>query len=246
MKKKKCIHGFLFLGLAFMVIVLESSARERMTIAVLDFKNNSPTESSDLKPLEQGLADVVITTLTQAQGLKVVERREIKAIFEEMALGQSGVIDESTAQNVGKLLGAQFLVLGSFMKGFQEDIRIDCRIVRTETGLTLKAEQVSGKLKEIIKLMNQLSEKILNHLNVKLDSSEEKAIKQLDAGCSYDVLMDYFRALEFIEKQQYVKADALLTKVSKTCPKFRKARIVQQEMRATLKGKFKKDESRTQ
>jgi len=212
-----------------------TSNPQQVTIAILDFKDNSPLASADLKPLQQGLADMMITTLSQVSALKVVERSQLNAMLEEMALGQSGVVDESSAQKVGKVLGAHYLVLGSFMKGFKDDIRIDCRIVQTETAVTLKADEVSGKLKNILELMNKLGQKVIKNLDIKLDSSEEKSIKKLGASCAYEVLMDYFRALDLIERKQYREADRILTKVIEQCPDFERAKYTKKEMRATFK-----------
>jgi len=62
---------------------------------------------------------------------------ELQSLLEEMSLGQSGILDESSAQQVGKLLGAQALVFGSFIHNFDNKIRIDARMVEVETVLVL-------------------------------------------------------------------------------------------------------------
>lgn len=213
------------------------SQPSQITIAVLDFKDNSPFASEDLKSMQPGLADMMITTLAQVGTLKVVERRQLSALIDEMALGQSGMINESNAQQVGKLLGAHYLVLGSFMKGFKNDIRIDCRIVQTETGVTFKADEVSGQLKDILELIGKLGEKVIKNLDLKLNSKEKNAIKALDLNCPYEVILEYFQALELIEQKQYRKADALLTQVIQTCPDFHRAKVVQKELRASFTKK---------
>jgi len=232
------ISAIVLIWLGIVNVNAISADTEKLTIAVLDFKDNSPLSSEELKRMEQGLADMMITTLSQVGILKIVERRDLNVLMEEMALGQSGMLDESSAQKVGRLLGAHYLVLGSFMKGFKDDIRIDCRIVRTETGVTIKAEEASGKLKDILQLMSKLGEKVIKNLDVKLSSHEKQTIKDLNYGCSYDVLMEYFQALDLIEKEQYRQADSLLTKVIKECPQFKRADEVKKEMRATLKKKI--------
>jgi TolB-like protein len=215
------------------------SQTEKLTVAVLDFKDNSPLASEELKPLQQGLADVLITAFSEVEAFKIVERSKLSELLEEMALGQSGAIDEASAQKVGNLVGAQYIVLGSFMKGFKNDIRIDCRIVRIETGVLLKAEEVSGKIKDILDLMSKIGEKVVHDLDVKLNPQQREAIKRLNRACSYDVMMDYFKALNLMKAKNYRDADALLTKVIEECPEFRRAKIVQLELRASLRKKLK-------
>ncbi len=221
----------------WMVTTLQSAP---ITLAVLDFKDNSPFPSSELKPMEQGLATMMITTFSQINSVKVIERSQLRALFEEMALGQSGMIDEQSAQQVGKLSGAQYLVFGSFMKGMKNDIRIDVRIVRTETGVTLKAEEVSGKLKDILKLMSKLSDKVVKDLAIRLSGQDKRAMKDLDGSCSSDVVMQYFQAVHSIDQRQYRKADRMLAKIMSECPEFKRAAITRRQMRAQLKRELQK------
>ncbi|MBD3287640.1 hypothetical protein GF337_02450 [candidate division KSB1 bacterium] len=229
------IFTSVFLIIGLLSFCQPSFANEaQLTVAVLDFKDNSPLSSEELKPMQQGLADMMITTLSQVGALQIVERSQLDAIMEEMALAQSGMIDESTAQKVGNIVGAHYLVLGSFMKGFKDDIRIDCRIVQTETAVTLKAEEVSGDLEDILQLMNKLGRKVIENLDVKLNSKEKKSIEQLEKSCSYNVLRDYFKALNLIQKKKFRKADGLLGEVIRQCPDFRRAVIVRKQMRARV------------
>ncbi|MBN2010177.1 hypothetical protein JW960_12600 [candidate division KSB1 bacterium] len=239
----KQYRNFMFVVLLFVGFSLYSNPAvqaNQLTVAVLDFKDNSPFPSADLKPMEQGLANMMITTFAQISGLKVIERSQLQALFDEMALGQSGMLDEQTAQQVGKLSGAQFLVFGSFMKGMKDDIRIDVRIVKTETGVTVKAEESSGKLKDILKLMSKLEEKIATDLDVKFTEHDKEVMKDLDGGCSQELVMKYFQAVDLIDSKQYRKADALLGEIIKECPKFKRAVVTRRHMRARLKEALQK------
>jgi TolB-like protein len=231
----KMFHWMVIIVVVVTVAVVDYAHTNQLTLAVLDFKDNSPFPSADLKPMEQGLANMMITTFTQIGGIRVIERSQMQALFQEMALGQSGMLDEQTAQQVGKLSGAQFLVLGSFMKGMKDDIRIDVRIVKTETGVTLKAEESSGKLKDILKLVSRLEEKIVADLEIKIEAQEKNNLENLDGGCSQDLVMQYFKAVELIDAKQFRKADAALGEILKKCPEFKRAAITRHNMRLKLK-----------
>ena len=245
MRSKISLYSIILITSIFFSAQFSSIRARQLTIAVLDFKDNSPLSSEELKPMQQGLADMMITTLSQVGELKLVERSQLNTIMEEMALGQSGVIDESTAQQVGNIIGAHCLVLGSFMKGFKDDIRIDCRIVQTETAVTLKAEEVSGDLEDILELMNKLGQKVIKNLDIKLNSKEKKSIQQLEKSCSYEVLLNYFKALNLIEKKKFREADQLLIGVIKQCPKFKRAVIVRKKMHAYVKKLLQDRKSKT-
>ena len=194
------------------------------TIAVPDFQNNSLLKDKEkIEPLRFGLADVMINALSSSDKLKVVERKRLKAILKEQALGLSGVLDNSSAQKAGQLLGAEYLLLGSYICGLKNDIRIDCRIVNTETGETVKAEEVSGKMDDLLKLLKKLSKKMIKNLNVKLSKQENQQFGESFNLCDQGVLNDYFMVLTLLEEMKTDEAVKLLDKVITDCPRFKRA-----------------------
>ena len=201
------------------------------TIAVPDFQNNSMLQDKEkMESLRYGLADVMITALSSSEKLKVVERKRLKTILKEQALGLSGMLDNSSAQKAGKLLGAKYLLLGSYMCGLKNDIRIDCRIVNTETGETVKAEEVSGKTDDLLKLLKKLSKKMIKNLNVKLSKQENQQFGESFNLCSQNVLNDYFKVLSLLEKMKTGEAVKLLDKIIIDCPQFKRAAELREQV----------------
>lgn len=180
--------------------------RERArTIAFLYFENNSIVDHDKLQPLSKGLADLFITEFASLKSFDVVERAKLESLLQEMALGQSGLVEESSASEVGKMLGAQYLVFGSFMNLYKNQFRIDVRIVNVETGLTLKAEEETGKLKDLSKLIARLSAKIIRNLNVKISKDEALGLVSPENE-SFEATLLYSRGLEYEDQQDYQNA----------------------------------------
>jgi TolB-like protein len=173
-------------------------AIEPVTVAVLSFENNSLIDKEKFDGLKKGLCDIMITELSKISGFKVVEREQLQKILAEVALGQSGAIDESTAPQVGKLLGAKVLMLGSFMRDLGDAIRIDTRLVEVETGKVLKAEEASGSAQKIFKLTKKLTFKIAEDLAIPVSGAEKKRIESTDQ-VGVDALMVYARGLELLD-----------------------------------------------
>jgi TolB-like protein len=124
-----------------------------LTLAVLDFKNNSGQFALDA--LEKSVPEMLKTELSRAESrLLVVERQKLEAILQEQALGQTGILDEKTAQRVGQLVGAQFLVSGEISTAGAK-LRIDCHILKVETG-QVRGEKVIGPGREAIDDMMRL------------------------------------------------------------------------------------------
>lgn len=140
-------------------IVMQDSFAIR--IAVLDFKNN--TGHFALDELEKTVPEMLKTELSRSARLVVVERQRLEGILQEQALGQAGVIDDKTAQAVGQLLGAQFLINGEISL-VDERLRIDCHLLKVESG-QVRGEKVIGRDRHVIsEMINLLAANILFNL----------------------------------------------------------------------------------
>jgi TolB-like protein len=195
-RMKHCLHCA---ALFFLLSTAPVFAAEPTTVAVLYFDNNSLMDKERYEGLRKGLCDMMITELSKMSGFKVVEREQLQKIMAEIALGQSGAVDESSAPKVGRLLGASVLMLGSFMRDMSDEIRIDTRLVEVESGRVLKAEEVSGNAKKIFKLTKKLSFKMAEDLNVQVSKDEKKRIENTDQ-VAFDALMEYSQGLELLDK----------------------------------------------
>ena len=128
-------------------------------VAVINFDNNSNwTWWGD--NLGAAAADEITTQLFQSGEFSVIERAQIDAVLAEQDLGASGRVTQSTAAQIGQLLGAQILLTGSITQfsierrsaGFagiggsysQAESKLDIRMVDTTTGEILFAEEGEG------------------------------------------------------------------------------------------------------
>lgn len=186
-------------GLVIGMLGLGTVVGARTTVAVLYFDNNSLVNQEKYEGLRKGLCDMMITELSKMSGLQVVERNKLEKIMQEIALGQSGVVDQSTAPEVGKLLGADMLMMGSFVRDLGTSIRIDTRLVDVETGEVVKAEEVSGRAKKVFKLIKKLTFKVAEELSVSLSREERTRITKSDQ-VGFDALLVYSRGLELLDK----------------------------------------------
>jgi len=123
------------------------------TVAVLYFQNQGNPE---LEPLKVGLTQMLTTDLVGAGAVKVVERTQLQAVMDELKLGHSAVVDKDTSAKVGKLLGAEYLVLGSYF-ALAGTLRVDARLVRVETGEVLHASGANGLVADFLDLERRLA-----------------------------------------------------------------------------------------
>jgi len=147
------VYILLFAGTTF-----SYSSDERLILAILPFKNLSGYKSMDW--ISEGIASSLITKLSAAEDLVIVERYYIRKILNETKLKMAGVT-EGTAADAGKLLGATAMVLGEFQY-FDRKIKISMRVIDVSTGKIETSIEETGELKDIFLLEEELARRILS------------------------------------------------------------------------------------
>ena len=109
------------------------------TIAVWDLENLSLTDSGQ-PDLGELLSAKVIEAVKETGGHTVVERERLLLALEELNLGTTSLVDESTRLRIGRLVQAQLMIFGGYQV-IVDRMRLDLRLVDVETGKILKAAQ---------------------------------------------------------------------------------------------------------
>ncbi len=110
-----------------------------MTVVVLPLENDGSygKERENFDALRLGLAALLAGELGRNPSVRVVRREEVARALTQQGLGNSERIDRETVARLGKGLGAQYLVTGSFVDVYG-DFRIDARLVKAENGEIVK------------------------------------------------------------------------------------------------------------
>ncbi len=192
MKKNFVLLLFVYICVCLPVSVYGTD----ITLAVLNFENNSLFSAQDYNALSKGLAEIMITELSQIQSIHIVERRKLQSLLDELKLSQAGLIETESSIQAGKMLGAQHLVFGGFIVTLDDKIRIDVRIVNVESGVTVKADQITGNTKQILSLIEKLSKKIVKDLDVHITNQENKLLSK-NQKIDLEAMLHFSQALEY-------------------------------------------------
>ena len=106
-------------------------------IAVWDVENLNPV-SEQSPQLGEFLAARVMQTFKDTGRYTVVERQRLQVVLEELALGSAGLADEASRLQLGRLLGARYMVFGGYFV-VEQTMRLDLRLVNVETGAVVRA-----------------------------------------------------------------------------------------------------------
>ncbi len=104
-------------------------------IAITEF-----TYGDDFNDFTRNVQDILYTNLIQ-KGMTVVEREKMEQVLNELGKSFSGMIDSSTAAEIGNMLGVEAIVVGTVADmGNSVDLRT--RLVDVEKGAAITAAQI--------------------------------------------------------------------------------------------------------
>jgi curli biogenesis system outer membrane secretion channel CsgG len=86
----------------------------QIKIAVLPFDDGSIQNRwwGNEYVLGNEISDELVTALLQTNRFKLIEREQVQRILDEQKFGATGLVDAQSAAEIGKLIGAQYLVMG--------------------------------------------------------------------------------------------------------------------------------------
>lgn len=114
----------------------------------------------DMKYLSKGVPESLTTTFAKKSDLVLIERLQRDKIMAELDLAESKYTDPDAVVQIGKLLGANYMIIGSFQKRGRK-IRLMARRVKVETGEIFEAADVIGPEDDLFELEDALGAKLL-------------------------------------------------------------------------------------
>lgn len=132
-----------------------------------------------------GIADMLVTELVNSKKFKVIERAELESLMQEQKLGLSGAVTAQTAAQIGKILGVEYMVIGSVneygtkesdigafgvgVKSHSASVGLDLRVIDTTSAEIVTA--ATGQGKKSTKALN-ISNADIMPTNIRVGSPE--------------------------------------------------------------------------
>jgi len=211
--------------LALVPVLVSAQQRQdtRPGIAVLPFNNGGSygQGKEDFDALERGIAGMMISELSANPAARVVERQEIQRLLEEQNLGAQNRVDPATAARIGKLVGARYTVLGTFVD-FYGDFRVDVRLVNTETGEIIKTESERMQRDHLFDIIRNISARLMKDANLpalQRPASEQRMNRQVPT----EALTYYSRALLYQDRGDKAKAVDYFNRALAIFPEYAEA-----------------------
>jgi tetratricopeptide (TPR) repeat protein len=184
------------------------------TIAVCYYQDLSPDKS--LRAFQKALTAMVITDLSKIKSLKIVERVRMQALLQEMRLGQTGIVDQNTAPRVGKLLGAENLIVGNLSLG---SIQAITSLTSAGTGIVKGTASAAVDQEQFYELPMIIVQDVAKILGITLTTEEKKAVG-VPHTTVYKAFVYFGEALDAMDAGNWKKAKDLFDMAVKEDPRF--------------------------
>ena len=146
------------------------------TVAVMPFRYTG--SDTTLRPLERGLAAIVVTDLSRVRRLRLVERERLQVLLDELQLAASGRVDPASGARSGRLIGAGQVVQGQFAEVPNANFRIDAAVVRATDAQVAATGSGADQLRALFDIEKQVVLQLLDRMGITLTPAEQAAISE--------------------------------------------------------------------
>jgi len=195
----------------------------RPGIAVMPFDNSGSygQDKENFDALQKGIAGMLTSELAANPAARVVERAEIQKLLDEQNLGATGRVDPQTAAKVGKLVGARYVITGTFID-FYGDFRLDARIVNVETSEIVKVESDRMQRDHLFDIIRNVAARLMKDTNLPplpKQASDQRMSRQIPT----EALTFYSKALLYQDRGQKDKAVEMYQRALAVFPEYAEA-----------------------
>lgn len=126
-------------------IVVSLSQQQKSKIAVIEFSDLE----GNVTQLGRYVSEELITRLFRTGKFEVIERQLLRKVLQEHELRMSGIVDEHSAKELGRILGVDAIATGS-VSDLGSSVKINARLISTETGKIFAVAAVNVEKDEVI------------------------------------------------------------------------------------------------
>ena len=188
-------------------------------VAVIPFTNITREPADDW--IGSGIAETVTADLKSIKELSLIGRERVFDALRTLGSSGSDALDERMSIEVGRQLGATWLVSGGYQR-LGDLIRITARFVEVGSGAVVRTVKIDGAISDIFSLQDKIVFGLSQGMNLTLDDSEMAEIERQETE-SVEAYENRSRAMMNIMEgspQALDHAIALLEKATRQDPNY--------------------------
>lgn len=197
--------------------LLAATPPEPNTVAVMPFRYTG--RDSTLRPLERGLASLVVTDLSKVRRLRLVERDRMQALIDELQLAAGTRVDPATGARSGRMVRAGQVVQGQFQEVPTANFRVDASVVRTTDAQVAATGSDADALRALFDIEKRVVFQLLDRMGITLTPAERTAVSERPTQDLQAFLL-YSRGLESQDRGDFGAAAQSFQAAAQRDPSF--------------------------
>lgn len=182
----------------------------RRTVAVLNLRNS--TSRSESAWLSTGLAEMLTTELAAGERLRTITGEQIAQMEMSLALPDSDTLAPQTLTAVGRALGADWVVLGSYVVLPGGSLRVDLHLQDVAAGETLLSIKQTGNENNLFDLVSRAGTELRAKCNLGEVNQEDQAAVRASLPSAPEAVKLYVEGLARLRVSDAIGARDLLQK----------------------------------
>ncbi len=202
-----------------------ATAQDLPRVAVLDFTGFMMGDGNAAVSLGKAIAAMLVTEFSGRDGIQVVERAQLNEMLREQDLALSGRLDESSAVEIGRLLGVQYVVTGQ-ATDIVGNLRMDIRAIDVETSEIVAVLKMSDRTTELLSVVVSLADEFGAQLNL-VPPSRRAAVESIPVPAT----IAFSRAVDLEDRGDTARAIEFYERTLELHPSHRDARLALERLR---------------
>jgi serine/threonine protein kinase/tetratricopeptide (TPR) repeat protein/TolB-like protein len=198
-----------------------SAPAARRAIAVLSFLNVS--KRTDQVWLATTLPEMLTTELGAGGNLRTIAGEDVTRMKSDLGLPDADSYGGETLQRIGKILGAENIVTGSYLAPGTGQVRLDLRLQNAQTGETVDTISVNGKgeqVADLVELIGRAGGQLRQKLGVEGNPPAAESVLKASLPSSPVAAQLYAEGIEKLRRMDAKGAIESLQKATQKAPEY--------------------------
>ena len=193
-------------------------------VGALPFANSVVgDERVALNPLTSGVPELILIELARNPAIRTVEPERLRRVLASQRLDPQGRLDDEAASRIGRILGAQWVIRGTFTGDGHGTIRIAAYMVDVATAQVEHTASAEGKQAILAALIGQISEHLGNDMHLAELPKDGKRAHDVVQKASYQTTLMFARAIEARDAGRLQQAITMLQQLLADEPEYEPA-----------------------
>lgn len=190
----------------------------RRAVAVLNMRNSAARADADW--LSTALPEMLTTELAAGEKLRTITGEQVAQMKMNLSLTDSDALSPQSIPQIGKSLGADLLVVGSYVALGNGQLRVDLHLLDAITGEHLMAVAETGEENQVFDLIARAGAQLREKCNAgQMSPRDEEAVRAAVAS-NTEASKLYAEGLAKLRLNEAVAARQLLEKAVEADPNY--------------------------